>query len=136
MGGWPAPLDIAHNARVEVAAIACVIKNLGPHYTDRQKDNCGWDLEFLANGRTLCVEVKGLAGVEISVELTPNEYKAMKRAMDGTFTEGDYRLATVCEALSDAPSFFLFRYEKAMCWRCERSQRQITASERTAARLS
>ena len=134
-GSWQASPDIAHNAAVEAAAIECVQKNLGPS-RDRQKDNCGWDLEFLANGRTLCVEVKGLAGAEIGVELTPNEYTAMKRAMDGAFTEGDYRLAIVCEALSKVPSFFLFRHEKDMCWRCERSQRQITVSQRIAARLS
>jgi hypothetical protein len=135
MGGWLAPPDIAHNARVADAAITCVIESLGPDYTDRQKDNCGWDLEFPVNGRTLCVEVKGLEGAEIGVELTPNEYKAMKRAMDGAFTEGDYRLAIVCKALSD-PILYLFSHEKEKCWRCERSQRQITASERAAARLS
>jgi hypothetical protein len=110
--GWPTTPDVAHNAMVEAAAIACVRKNLGQPSKDRQKDNCGWDLEFLANGRTLCVEVKGLAGAEIGVELTPNEYAAMTRAMEGTFTEGDYRLAIVCEALSDVPRFFLFRHEK------------------------
>jgi hypothetical protein len=38
---------------------------------DRQKDNCGWDLESMRDTRPLCVEVKGLSGSEIIVELTP-----------------------------------------------------------------
>ena len=40
------------------------------------------------NGRALCVEVKGLAGAEIDVGLTPNEYNAMKRggAVDSAWT--------------------------------------------------
>lgn len=77
-----------------------------------------------------------MAGAEIGVELTPNEYAAMKRAMGGAFPEGDYRLAIVCKALSDDPSFYLFRHENESCWRCERSECQITVSERIAARLS
>lgn len=90
-------------------------------YKDRQKDNCGWDLEFPTDSRPLCVEVKGLAAAEIAVELIPNEYKAMNRAMHGTFTEGDYRLAVVCKALSNNPQLRLFTHEKDVCWRCERA---------------
>jgi hypothetical protein len=133
--GWSTLPDAAHNAAVEDAAIACVRQYFGRPSNDRQKDNCGWDLEFGVNGRTLCVEVKGLSGTEIGIELTPNEFEAMKRAMNGTFEEGDYRLAVVCEALTHTPQLFLFVHDKGMDWRCEYTQRRITAIPRTAARL-
>jgi Domain of unknown function (DUF3883) len=96
--GWPTIPDAAHNAVVEAAAIACLIQHFGPPSANRQKDNCGWDLEFAVDGHTLCVEVKGLSGSEVHIELTPNEFNAMERAMNNTFPEGDCRLAIVCES--------------------------------------
>jgi Protein NO VEIN, C-terminal len=135
-GAWSTTPDTAHNARVEAAAIACVLKHfLSAQPTDRQRDNCGWDYEFATDGRTFCVEVKGLSGTGIHVELTPNEFQAMDRAMNRAFLGGDYRLAVVCEALSETPKLFLFAHDTGMDWLCELSQRRITASLRTAARL-
>jgi len=135
-GGWSTTPDAAHKASVEDAAIACVLRHFHDwRSTDRQKDNCGWDYEFMQEGQKLCVEVKGLSGAEIHVELTPNEFQAMERAMGRTFTEGSYRLAVVCEALSETPQLFLFAHENELDWLCELSQRRITASRRTAARL-
>ena len=40
---------------------ACPVRVLGRPSNDRQTDNCGCDLEFVVDGRTLCVEVKGLS---------------------------------------------------------------------------
>jgi hypothetical protein len=37
------------------------------------------------------MEVKGLSGSEIIVEITPKEYAAMKLAMTGGFSEGEYK---------------------------------------------
>lgn len=53
-GGWPCAPDAAHNAAVEAAAIAFVRSSpsLGKEKCDRQKDNCGWDLEFTRDGVT------------------------------------------------------------------------------------
>lgn len=42
-----------------------------------EKDNAGWDLTVTGGDVTLNVEVKGLSGNEVCVELTPNEYKQM-----------------------------------------------------------
>ena len=135
-GAWSITPDTAHNLKVEAAAIDCLLKHFrGRQGIDRQKDKCGWDYEFAADGRTLCVEVKGLSGADIHVELTPNEFQAMERAMSGTFIEGDYRLAVVCEALSGAPKLFLFAHDTGMDWLCELSQQRIRATERVAARL-
>jgi len=38
----------------------------------------GWDLEATCGDRLLRVEVKGLSGQTIGVQLTPNKYKKMK----------------------------------------------------------
>jgi hypothetical protein len=131
--GWSISPDAAHNAAVEAAAIAHVLQRFGPASADRQKEKCGWDLEFVINDKTRCVEVKGLSDSEIHVELTPNEFCAAERAMNNTFTEGDYRLAVVCNALSDEPTLYVFSHDTGMHWRCELSGHRITAIPRIAA---
>ena len=132
---WPTTPDAAHNAWVESEAIAHVRKNVAGEFTDRQKDKCGWDLEFKQPGQTLCIEVKGLSGDEIRVELTPNEYIAMNRAMTGNFSEGKYRLAVVTNALI-APRLFLFEYDSWNDWICELTGRKISLEQVVAARLT
>jgi hypothetical protein len=81
------------------------------------------------------VEVKGLSGDILSAELTPNEYAAMKLAMSGGFSEGEYRLAIVRNALT-APELFLFAYAGGSQWKCELTSKFISVNERVAARLS
>ncbi|MBC7907094.1 MAG: DUF3883 domain-containing protein [Rhodospirillaceae bacterium] len=133
--GWPPNTDPAHRALVEQHAIDETKRQLGDITADRQEACCGWDLEFLRDGRTLCVEVKGLSGAEVAVELTPNEYTAMAQAVNGGFLEGDYRLAVVTRALEDNRVFHLFAHEVADTWLCERTGRRIKVKERTGARL-
>jgi hypothetical protein len=134
-GGWPCAPDAAHNAAVEAAAIAFVRSRLGEEKRDRQKDNCGWDFEYARAGKSVCVEVKGLSGAALGVELSPNEYAAMKRAMNKRFSEGEYRLAIVCNSLT-APELFLFAHASGTDWRCELTSKHISVTERVAARLS
>jgi Domain of unknown function (DUF3883) len=134
-GGWRCAPDAAHNAAVEAAAIAFVRSRLGEETRDRQRDNCGWDLEYTQAGRSLCVEVKGLSGSALGVELSPNEYAAMKRAMNKSFSEGQYRLAIVRNALTTAPELFLFAHGSGMDWICELTSTHISVTERIAARL-
>jgi Domain of unknown function (DUF3883) len=135
-GGWPSAPDAAHNAAVEAAAIAFVrgSPSLGEEKHDRQKDNCGWDLEFKREGITLCVEVKGLSSDVLGVELSPNEYAAMERAMNKKFPHGDYRLAIVSKA--DRTGAFPFFHAKGMDWKCELTSRLVRVAPRTGARLS
>ena len=53
------------------------------------------------------IEVKGLSGVEIMVELTPNEYKQMESEKD------NYRLCIVTDCLSKPIlNIFSYSYEK------------------------
>ncbi len=111
-----------------------MLNSLGGEKRDRQKDNCGWDLEFTKDDTTLCVEVKGLSGAVLGVELSPNEYKAMKRAMNKNFSEGGYRLAVVRNALT-TPELFLFAHAGGADWVCELTSKHISVTERIAARL-
>jgi hypothetical protein len=134
-GGWPCAPDAAHNAAVEAAAIAFVRSRLGEEMLDRQTDNWGWDLEYSRSGSRLCVEVKGLSGAALGVELSPNEYAAMKRAMNKSFSEGEYRLAIVRNALT-APELFLFAHASGTDRMCELTSKHISVMERIAARLS
>ena len=95
--GGPRQVDQARKVMVEKAAIDHVIK----YYCDKkgfkgnsvEQENKGWDLEFTCEAFRLLVEVKGCSGGAATVELTPNEYKAMKRQSD------EYRLAIVTNAL-------------------------------------
>lgn len=124
--------NAVHNALVEKAAIDAVIEKLGPPDADRQPHNCGWDLEFIRNGRRLCVEVKGVSGLGVSAEVTPNEYMAIQRVVRGEFTEGDYRLAIVTDALGGR-NLHLFALTPEGIWQCEFSNIRIEAIERRAA---
>ena len=45
-----------------------------------ERDNEGWDLNVIGADGVLKVEVKGLSGTTLCVELTPNEYKQMLSA--------------------------------------------------------
>src|SRR5207249_11695586 len=53
------------------------------HYkvSSHESDNLGWDLSAILPemGIELKLEVKGLSGPDIAVELTPNEYTMMKK---------------------------------------------------------
>ena len=68
----------------------------------------GWDIEASGPGRvTLLIEVKGLSGEKVSVELTPNEYKQMtsKRHRD------NYVLFVVTNCLGKRPMTYDYRFK-------------------------
>ena len=92
--------------RVERAAIETVTAHftgLGYEIDSVERDNQGWDLTAVAGRRELLLEVKGLSGSEIAVELTPNEYSAMTRHRDS------YRLCVVTNT-SSTPRLSVFAY--------------------------
>lgn len=101
----PPPADI--RKKVEAAAVDCVIYYFKENnYTvkDVSKKNLGWDLEARKDKHFLRIEVKGLSGVEISVDLTKNEYNKMRLNKDD-----GYRLAVVTHALAD-PELYVFQF--------------------------
>lgn len=73
-----------------------------------EKDGVGWDLEaFSDGGGVLKVEVKGLSGKDLTVELTPNEYSKMISVEH----RQDYIIYVVPEALSSTPKSYIFRHD-------------------------
>jgi hypothetical protein len=105
---WPTQ-DPELRAKVEKAAVDVVIayyRKDGFTVQSVERENLGWDLHVTKSGRLFRVEVKGRAGLG-DVELTPNEYAAMR---DKKFRLS-YRLAIVRNALSNSPALTLFRYE-------------------------
>lgn len=64
----------------------------------------GWDLEAVSNSNTLKLEVKGLSQKNISVELTPNEYKKMQKHRK------NYVICVVTNALGNKPKLTIFDY--------------------------
>lgn len=85
-------------AKKKIESIA--IKEVTREYTDRgfivtsrESENLGWDLEAVHKKTLLMIEVKGLSGENISVEITPNEYKKMNELSES------YRLCVVTECL-------------------------------------
>ena len=72
--------------------------------TSVESENLGWDLEAVYKKIKLKIEVKGLAGQEVSVELTPNEFSKMNNNKDDS-----YRLCVVTKCLEN-PVLYVFSY--------------------------
>ena len=109
----PHKTDPEKNAQVEKAAINTTTRhfeNIGYTVKSVEKDNVGWDLEATKGKRKLLIEVKGLSGEALSVELTPNEYHCLDKKED------EYRLCVVSTALTN-PDLYICRYsEKKRKW--------------------
>ena len=94
----------------------------------RETDNLGWDLEASRPGKaTLLIEVKGLSGENVSVELTPNEYRQMtsKRHRD------NYVLFVVTNCLGNRPMTHDYRFKDGR-WK-DADGTVLELSERTGA---
>lgn len=107
----PRQNDVNKRIQVEKNAIALATK----YYSDRygisnvksvEKDNVGWDLEIYTGRVTLKVEVKGLSGNQLVVELTPNEYKTFCKKQD------TYKLFVVTDALTKKINHQIFAYQR------------------------
>ncbi|MCP1839117.1 hypothetical protein ACVIHI_007969 [Bradyrhizobium sp. USDA 4524] len=111
-GKWGGKSDPLRNAQVEAAAILKVREHFAGYKIESvEKDNLGWDLEARPKGATtpLRLEVKGLFGQELKVGLTPREYRAFQKHIDGSMP--GYRLCVVTGALSSKPKLVVFRYD-------------------------
>ena len=73
----------------------------------------GWDIEAASALGTLLIEVKGLAGPRLVIELTPNEYEMMGKHKER------YVLFVLTSALSHRPLARIFRYEAPVRGRSE-----------------
>lgn len=88
------PLKRIEVEKKAVLFVTNYYKKLGYEIHSFEKDNVGWDLTATNNKTELKLEVKGLSGINISTELTPNEFKNLKA--DKKF----YRLCIVTNALA------------------------------------
>jgi len=112
--GSPKQADAEVRKLVELAAVRHAINYykspLGGSRTVEsvERDNTGWDLTVTGGDVTLKVEVKGLSGSDVRVELTPNEYKQMLSSEHRPM----YVVYVVTEALTSAASAHIFYYNK------------------------
>jgi len=118
--GSPRQNDPALRAKVEAAAVARVVAHYESNGFDChsvEKDNVGWDIEVARGAVTLLVEVKGCSGAKAEVEVTPNEYRAMRKKRK----RNNYRVAIVTEALKGSRSrLLILSYNRAdESWRDE-----------------
>lgn len=92
--------DQVTNREIERRAVAVVRAAMdadGWHETaDRQRDGCGYDLEFMRDARTVHVEVKGIKGPRLVFNITPKERWRIE-------TDRDFVLLAVTNALSAHP---------------------------------
>lgn len=133
-GGSRRQPDLLKRLAVEQAAVKLVGQHyagLGYELASVEKDNVGWDLEATAGRLCLRLEVKGLSGSQLAVELTPNEY----RAFTNPAYQSTYRLCVVTQALT-APRLHVFSYASdRQQWLDEHGQ-LLTIEPITSARLS
>lgn len=94
-----------------------------------EKENIGWDLEARNGNVFLRIEVKGLAGEELSVHITPNEYSKMQ-AKDNA----NYRFCVVISALT-YPKLFTFLYDGHK-WVCEEDKDLILKFDEQVAAIA
>lgn len=93
----------------------------------QEKDNVGWDLVATRGDRQLHLEVKGLSGSVLCVELTPNEYAQMLARRNS------YRVCVVTTALTN-PQLAIFSYRpESNTWQDDQ-KRTLRIKELTAAR--
>lgn len=66
----------------------------------------GWDVEALADGEDIYIEVKGISGASVNFELTPNEYAKMKEH------RSRYYLFVVTQACTKQARASIFRFKE------------------------
>jgi hypothetical protein len=142
-GAKPRQPDPLLRKKIEAAAVQHAIRfyesKAGGHYAVRsvEGDRIGWDLEAKSGDVTLLIEVKGLSGGEINVELTPNEYQKMMSPK----LRRRYVMYVVTRANTAHDRSHVFYYnldassEKRHVWAAE-DGRVLDIQPRTAARLS
>jgi hypothetical protein len=132
-GGGKQP-DILRRQQIETAAVLATTKHFEEQLyykvTNVSKDNVGWDLNAVSRHRLLRLEVKGLSGSSIVVDLTPNEYAMMQKHRDS------YLVCVLTNALEASQKLSVFGFSPdSGCWEDEHG-RQLEIEPITAARCS
>lgn len=128
-GRAPRQPDLETRLKVEKAAMDMAMAYFDSA-KDVSKDAKGWDIEALDSHGTIYVEVKGLSGNVVSVELTPNEYDKMGKHRER------YVLFVVTGALTMARRSRSFRFvTSADAWLSAEGER-LVITQVIAARAS
>lgn len=141
-GKSPRQPDAELRRKIEQAAIEHAIAHYSSpaggnrSVTSVELDGKGWDLEAAAaDGDVLNIEVKGLSGSQIVVELTPNEYEKMRAERER------YVIYILSSALEASKRAHIFRFDaeqsfrRNLVWEAD-DGRILAIEERVAARLS
>ena len=124
-------VDVFKRQRVEISAVETTIKHfeeLNYIVISKEKDNVGWDLEATNNIETLLLEVKGLSGKIVSIELSPNEYQKSNEYKDL------YKLCIVTNALIE-PKLEIFSYNSEFEYWSNIENEKLIIQERMSARM-
>jgi Domain of unknown function (DUF3883) len=127
-------IDPQTRAAVERAAMEAVAEyfgNLGWVIEDVSKECYGWDVEATKDSLRLLVEVKGLSGQNIDIELTPNEYTQMNTHRAGVKSRRSC-VCVVTNSLTD-PVVHAFLFD-GKAWKCDISGLTLALEDRTGAR--
>jgi hypothetical protein len=128
----PCQVDPVKRAAVEEEAVRIVTD----HYARQgylvesvERENLGWDLNVRLRNIVLKVEVKGLSGSQLSIELSPNEYEKMQQYRDV------YRLAVVTDTLTD-PELTIFSFnDETNHWEDRKGRRAIVTPKQTVSAI-
>ena len=123
--------DQLKKQQVETIAINKVIEHftlLNYSVISKEKDNLGWDLEATNDLETLLLEVKGLSGNVVGIELTPNEYSNSKEM------KSHFKLCIVTSTLT-SPTLEIFSFVTNQDrWTNEQNE-ELLIEERLGARM-
>lgn len=124
-------VDVFKRQRVEHLAVEITIEHferLGYIVMSKEKDNVGWDLEASNNQETLLLEVKGLSGKVVSIELSPNEYQKSNEY------KNKYKLCIVTNALID-PKLEIYSYHSDLSFWKNTKNEKLIIKEKTGTRM-
>ena len=126
-----AKVDVEANKKVEETAINRTIEYYESHgftCVSVEEKNRGWDLECAKGKVKLFVEVKGLSQSDISVFLTPREYKMMQKY------KKKYRLSVVTNCKANEQVINVFSYDNENSYWHDKQGNILTIREDVAAR--
>jgi hypothetical protein len=125
--------DPLKRAQVEQAAILLTTRHfeaLGYNVDSVETDNVGWDLDCVhrESGMQLKLEVKGLSGRNICVELTPHEYQMMRK------NKQSYRICIATNCMQTGILAVFAYNQSARAW-TDGNDRSLVVEEIESARL-
>ena len=135
---WQA--DVELRKQIETAAVVAVghkMEAMGYTIKSVEKDNVGYDLVATRDDEIVHLEVKGRSGVDISADLSANEFECLKRYERQRNPGAHYRIAIVTDTLvKPKPHEFALVNGRKSGWCTLDGSWRLEFKDRTAARLT